>query len=247
MIFAAGLGTRLREHTRHRPKALVAPGNMPLLAFALKRMQAFGIRQVVVNVHHFGEQIIAFLDRNTPPGMEVNISDERHKLLDTGGGLRKAAPRLSDATHILLWNVDVVADIDFRAFAKFHLEHRGIASLAVSKRHSSRQLLFNHSGLLCGRKDNRKGQVQICRKANNLQQRAFSGIHLIRSELLNLLPDKDVFSIIEAYLQLCPRHAIYAWQHQPESWIDAGKPEALPKAAKLMQQIMKNENGTNTA
>lgn len=239
MIFAAGLGTRLQPLTLERPKALVETGGKPLLAFALEQMKRFGIREVVVNVHHFAEQITDFLQAHTPEGLHVLISDERELLLDTGGGLRKAAPLLKEAEHILLWNVDVIADIDFQAFAKCHRERGGLATLAVSRRNSSRQLLFTPEGRLGGWKNLRTGEEIRCSQADALQPLAFSGIHLVRSELLNLLPDESVFSIIKAYLSLCGQHPIHAFEHPPQNWVDAGKIADLPRAAALMQRIQK--------
>ncbi len=237
MIFAAGLGTRLQPLTADRPKALVEVGGTPLLAFALERIKSFGIREVVVNVHHFAEQICDFLQKNSPEGLHVQISDERELLLETGGGLRKARPLFRGAEHILLWNVDVIADLDFEAFAKFHKSHEGLATLAVSRRSSSRQLLFDPQGRLGGWQNLRSGEEKRCTEAQELSPLAFSGLHLLKSEILNLLPAKNVFSIIEAYLQICRQHPIYAWEHDPRQWVDAGKIADLPRAAKLMQNI----------
>ncbi len=167
--------------------------------------------------------------------MDISVSDERELLLDTGGGLRKAKKFLQDAEHILLWNVDVIAHIDFQAFAKYHQARNGLATLAVSRRTSSRHLLFTEDKRLAGWENTQSKERKICLKGQKLQALAFSGIHLIRRELLNLLPEKSVFSIIEAYLQSCGQYPIYAWEHPAKQWIDAGKPEDLPRAEQLIQ------------
>ncbi len=225
--------------TTHRPKALVEVAGKPLLAWTLQRIQSYGIREVVVNVHHFADQIEAFLEENSPAGMKIAVSDERQLLLNTGGGLRKASPFLQKAEHILLWNVDVIAPIDFEAFAKCHQTQNGLATLAVSRRNSSRYLLFTQEKRLGGWENKQSGERKICLKERPLQALAFSGVHLIKRDLLNLLPKKSVFSIIEAYLRLCRQHPIYAWEHPAKQWVDAGRPEDLPRAEKLIQSSYK--------
>ena len=190
MILAAGLGTRLRPLTNDRPKALVEVGGRTLLEITLARLRSFGVREVIVNVHHFADMIVDYLAANHQFGMRIAISREEI-LLDTGGGLKKAAYFFLEDSGgrdsgngdepFILHNVDVVSTIDLQRMIQFHREHRALVTLAVQDRQSSRRLLFDAQGRLCGRRDERKHTTELARPSQDLQALAFAGIHCVVS------------------------------------------------------------------
>ncbi len=253
MILAAGLGTRLRPLTDNRPKALVEVAGRTLLEICLSRLRAFGISEVIVNVHHFADMVIDYLKSKSNFGMCVEISREE-VLLDTGGGLKKAAWFfLDDHTRLdepfLLHNVDVISNIDLRAMLKFHAENRALATLAVQDRETSRYLLFNHDLQLVGRRIAGKDTLisiphhaVIPSGARNLssaplQALAFSGIHVISPRLLPMLTEEGIFSIIPSYLRLSAQgEKILAFRADNYYWRDLGRPTDLAQAAHDLQQ-----------
>ena len=207
MILAAGLGTRLRPLTDDRPKALVEINGRTLLEITLSRLRNFGVRDVIVNVHHFADQLIDYLKEHDNFGMHVEISHE-DILLDTGGGLKKAAWFLKEsvghsgkASPFILHNVDVLSTIDLGRMVQFHCEHQALATLAVQNRKTSRHLLFDDHGQLCGRKTE-SDPPDIVRSCPQPQTLAFSGIHVISPHLLALMTEDGTFSIIPSYLRL---------------------------------------------
>jgi mannose-1-phosphate guanylyltransferase len=235
MILAAGLGTRLRPLTNERPKAMVEIGGRTLLELTLTRLATFGVREVIINVHHFGDLVIQYLKANNNFGLRVEISREE-LLLDTGGGLKKASwfflqdPNRLDEPFIL-HNVDVVSTIDFHSTLKFHMENRALATLAVQKRESSRYLLFDEQGELCGRRIGRDQEPELVRSTPNLQALAFSGIHMISPRLLPMMTEEGVFSIIATYLRLAADgEKILAFRADEYSWRDLGKLDDLRQA-----------------
>jgi mannose-1-phosphate guanylyltransferase len=233
MILAAGLGTRLRPLTDNRPKALIEVSGHPLLEIALLRLRAFGIREVIVNVHHFADMVVDYLQKNANFGMRIEISREE-VLLDTGGGLRKAAWFfLEDGNRepFVLHNVDVLSTIDFGAMLQFHRDNNALATLAVQKRESSRQLLFDESSQLCGRQAGRDQAVEIVRPCSKTQPLAFSGIHVISPRILPAITEEGVFSIIQSYLRLAGQgEKILAYRADQYYWRDLGKTEHLAQA-----------------
>jgi NDP-sugar pyrophosphorylase family protein len=247
MILAAGLGTRLRPLTDDRPKALVEVAGRTLLEITLSRLRAFGIREVIVNVHHFAEMILEYLKANQHFGMHIEVSRE-DVLLDTGGGLKKAAwfflrdsdPRNS-AEPFILHNVDVLSTIDLARMVQFHIEQQALASLAVQDRKSSRHLLFDGGLQLCGRRSasdqKADGKTELARPSDQLQALAFSGIHVISPRLLPMLTEDGVFSIITSYLRLAAqKEKILAFRADEYYWRDLGKPEDLLQAAKDIER-----------
>jgi mannose-1-phosphate guanylyltransferase len=235
MILAAGLGTRLRPLTNDRPKAMVEIGGRTLLELTLTRLATFGVREVIINVHHFADLVIQYLKANNNFGLQVEISREE-LLLDTGGGLKKASwfflqdPNRLDEPFIL-HNVDVVSTIDFHCALKFHKENRALATLTVQKRESSRHLLFDEQGELCGRQIGRDREPELVRSTPNLQALAFSGIHVISPRLLPMMAEEGVFSIIATYLRLAAEgEKILAFRADEYSWRDLGKLEDLRQA-----------------
>ena len=235
MVLAAGLGTRLRPLTNDRPKALVEIGGHTLLEIALTRLASFGVRDVIINVHHFADLVIQYLKANNNFGLQVEISREE-LLLDTGGGLKKAAWFfLQDPSHqdepFILHNVDVVSTIDFQRLLNFHNENKALATLAVQERESSRYLLFDEPGELCGRRIGRDQEPEIVRSAPNLQALAFSGIHMISPRLLTEMSEEGVFSIIATYLRLAGQgEKILAFRADEYYWRDLGKLDDLRQA-----------------
>jgi mannose-1-phosphate guanylyltransferase len=237
MVLAAGLGTRLRPLTNDRPKALVEIGGRSLLELTLTRLSSFGVREVIINVHHFADLVIQYLKTKNNFGMRVEISREE-LLLDTGGGLKKAGwfflqdPARLDEPFIL-HNVDVVSAIDFQRLLQFHTESRALATLAVQERESSRYLLFDEQGELCGRRIGRDQEPELVRATPQLRAMAFSGIHMISPRLLTNMTETGVFSIIATYLRLAGLgEKILAFRADDYYWRDLGKIEDLRQAEK---------------
>ncbi|MFM8361639.1 MAG: nucleotidyltransferase family protein [Haliscomenobacter sp.] len=239
MVFAAGLGTRLRPFTDTRPKALVPVQDTPLLEIAIRRLILFGCRDIIINIHHFGEQIVAFLQSKNNFGVRIEISDERNLLLDTGGALKKAAWFLDDAPFILL-NADVLSDIDLGALYRNHLTTGAMATLAVRHRPSSRMLLFDETGQLCGWRNSQTGEEKWARTTHSSSQAwSFSGIQVINPSFFSFFPaDRDVFSIIDTYLQAAASEKILAYPHDSDIWLDVGRPEQIEKAAAVLHQVL---------
>lgn len=234
MVLAAGLGTRLRPLTNDRPKALVEVNGRTLLEITLARLRAFGVAEVIVNAHHFADKIVEYLAANRNFGMHLEISREDGQLLDTGGGLKKAAwffQQVGDEPF-LLHNVDVLSNIDLAQMLQFHHEHNALATLAVQERTSSRQLLFDDAGLLCGRRFEKEQRTELARSAEPLHPLAFCGIHLLSPRLLPRMTETGVFSIIETYLRLAGEgEKIVAFRADGDLWRDLGTVESLQQAA----------------
>jgi NDP-sugar pyrophosphorylase family protein len=241
MVLAAGLGTRLRPLTDNRPKALVEVAGRTLLEITLTRLQAFGIREVIINAHHFADMIVDYLKAHDNCGMSIEVSREE-VLLDTGGGLKKAAYFfLEGADHskepFLLHNVDVISTIDFRRMLEFHMENRAIATLAVQDRETSRYLLFDEQYRLCGRRSGRDQKTEWVRSAEPVRALAFSGIHIISPRLLTMMTEEGVFSIITSYLRLAGSgEKILAFRADDYYWRDLGKPENVLQATQDFKQ-----------
>ncbi|MCB0650599.1 MAG: nucleotidyltransferase family protein [Saprospiraceae bacterium] len=232
IIFAAGLGTRLRPLTDTRPKALIEINGVPLLEIAVRKLIKNGCLDIIINVHHFGEQIIDFLKTNDNFGINIAISDERDLLLDTGGGLKKAAWFLHDEPFMAI-NSDILTDMDFKAFYEIHCRSNALATLAVRDRASSRYLQFDQENKLCGWKNIKTGEVRASRDTESPRHLAFSGIQVIHPDIFKLMPDESKFSIIDVYLEAAKKYDILAYPHDEDLWLDVGKPEALEKGRSL--------------
>lgn len=238
MVFAAGLGTRLRPLTNDQPKALVEVGGYPLLEIAIRRLLAFGYDEIVVNVHHFADQVETFLQSNGNFGARVHLSDERPQLLDTGGGLKKAAQWLRSEESFLVHNVDVLTDLDLHAFQRAHDASGALATLAVRSRQTSRYLLFDEAGLLSGWKNVKTGEEKNSRAVSSAMSLAFSGIQCIHPRLFDYMPEGDeVFSIIDVYLEAARTAKVAGFRHDDSQWLDVGKPEALEPAAEMAKTL----------
>lgn len=241
MILAAGLGTRLRPLTDHRPKALVTVGGRTLLEITLSRLSAFGVREVIVNTHHYADLIVEYLKANNNFSMRIEVSSEP-TLLDTGGGLKNVAwffldSRSSPGEPFILHNVDVVSTIDLGRMMRFHTEHEALATLAVQDRATSRYLLFDEQGQLCGRQTSREATAESDESPSvqsdpTVQPLAFSGIHIISSQIFAKMHEEGAFSIIDAYLRLAARgESILAFRADEYYWRDVGRPGSLMQAA----------------
>jgi mannose-1-phosphate guanylyltransferase len=242
MILAAGLGTRLRPLTDNRPKALVEVGGRTLLEIALSRLSSFGIREVIVNVHHFADMIVDYLKANASFGMHVDVSREE-VLLDTGGGLKKAADfflrNSSSEEPFILHNVDVISTIDLRRMTQFHAENRALATLAVQQRETTRYLLFDDGLQLCGRKTEPAGETELVRPSPQARALAFSGIHVISPRLFSLMTEEGVFSIIDPYLRLAAQgEEILAFRSDEYQWRDLGRLDDIRQADQDARQLL---------
>lgn len=237
LIFAAGLGTRLKEFTNDRPKALVELAGKPLLQHAIEKLIGFGVNEITINVHHFADQVITFIDNHPYSHVQIRISDERDQLLDTGGGLKKAAPFLEGDEPILIHNVDVISNLDLRVLEKYHLESKSLATLAIRQRETSRYLMFDKNHQLAGWKNIVTGESIVSRE-NTFAEAfpyAFSGIHIIQPELIKFISEEGKFSIIDLYLRLAKTEKITGFIDQSTVWMDLGKPEQLQNAEDLFR------------
>ena len=235
MILAAGLGTRLRPLTDSRPKALVEVGGRTLLEITLARLHEAGVTEVILNVHHHAQMVADYLRANSNFGLPIEISREDDLLLDTGGGLKNAAWFFLETSGrrdepFILHNVDVITNIDLKRMVRHHEEKGALTTLAVQKRDSSRQLLFDDDMTLCGRRVQGRPD-EIARKAAVSQPWAFSGIHLISARLLKMICEEGVFSIIDVYLRLAAKgEFILGFPADEYYWRDVGRLSDLKQA-----------------
>ena len=228
IIFAAGLGTRLKHLTQYTPKALVKAGEITLLEHIIYKLKQFGIQEIIINVHHFYEQIIDFIEKNDF-GVKIYFSIEKEKLLDTGGGLKKASWFFDDGEHFLIHNVDVISDIDLNQMYNFHCQKNAIVTLAVRNRKTQRYFLFDNNNYLCGKENIKTNECILLPDSppkTKLNRLAFSGIHLVSPQIFEFMPQKDVFPITELYLNM-PHHQIFAYEHNYGQWTDMGKMECF--------------------
>jgi len=239
MILAAGLGTRLRPLTNDRPKALVEVAGRTLLEITIARLREFGVLEVIVNVHHFAGMVTEYLRDKKNFGMRIEISDE-NTLLDTGGGLKKAAGFFLEegpsTAPFILHNVDVISTIDLRRMLDFHTQNQALATLAVQQRETSRYLLFDEQMRLCGRRLVKEQKTELVKPSPRWQEMAFCGIHVIAPRLLTMLSEEGAFSIIQSYLRLAGAgESIVAYRADGDSWRDLGKPESVARAAEELK------------
>ncbi len=243
MVLAAGLGTRLRPITDNRPKALVKIAGRTLLEITLSRLRSFGIREVIINVHHFADMILEYLKINDYFGMRIEISREE-VLLDTGGGLKKAAYFFLEHSSgseepFVLHNVDVISTIDLRRMVQFHSENQALATLAVQDRETARYLLFDEQLQLCGRQSGRDQKTELVRSSQQAQALAFSGIHVISPRLFAMMIEEGVFSIITSYLHLAAQgEKVLAFRADEYYWRDLGTPENVMQAAQDLKRMV---------
>jgi len=241
MVLAAGLGRRLRPLTNDRPKALVEVAGHTLIEITLSRLRSLGVREVIINVHHFAEMVLEYLKKNNHFGMRIEISREE-VLLDTGGGLKKAAWFfLEDSKRLeepfILHNVDVISTIDLNRMVQCHRENQALATLAVQQRKTSRYLLFDPQLQLCGRQIEGIPNLELVRPAEKLDPLAFAGVHVISPRIFPLLKEDGVFPIVPAYLRLAGQgERIIGFRADQYYWRDLGRPENIMQAAQDLQQ-----------
>lgn len=232
MILAAGLGTRFKPWTDKHPKALATVNGKSLLQRNIEYLQQYGIREIVVNVHHFADQITEALRAAKGWGSEIIISDETAAVLETGGGLKKARPWLEQAPFVLM-NVDILTDMDLGAMIRDHFAHRPLATLAVTSRSTSRYFLFDEQDELCGWRNVHTGQERLSRAADHLIQKAFSGIHVIDPAIFRLMRLDGKFSMVDLYLDLAAGETIRGYDHSDSKLIDVGRPASAEEAERL--------------
>jgi NDP-sugar pyrophosphorylase family protein len=223
MILAAGLGSRLRPITENIPKALVQTEGKTLLQHALEHVAKYGIRDVIINVHHFSEQIINYLTIHRHFGMNITLSDESDELLETGGGVKKARWFLDGTEPFLVRNVDILSDLDLTHMYTWHMKERPLATLAVRYRKTSRYFLFGMNMQLCGWENRATGIRRLCRSAEPFKFLAFSGIQIIEPRIFPLIMETGKFSLTELYLRLAEDHPVNGYHEEESRWKDAGK------------------------
>jgi NDP-sugar pyrophosphorylase family protein len=229
MILAAGLGTRLKPFTDHHPKALAPVNGKPVLQRNVEFLQKHGIYDVIVNVHHFAGQVMDAIQKNNGWGSKITISDERDEVLETGGGIAKAAWFLKDSEPFIVMNADILTDLDLGAMISKQLESKPLGTLAVTSRISSRALLFNPKDELCGWRNEKTGET----KGNPGNAKAFSGVQVLSPAIFDHIRFSGKFSMIDVYLDLCSQHRFLAFDHSQSLFMDIGSPEKLALAEKV--------------
>jgi NDP-sugar pyrophosphorylase family protein len=232
MIFAAGLGTRFKPWTDTHPKALALVNGKSLLQRTIEYLQQYEVNNVVVNVHHFGDQVIDAIEKNKGWGSNIVISDESDVVLETGGGLLKAKELLGNETFLTI-NVDILTDLNLKYFLSYHQQNQGLITVAVTSRKTSRYLIFNKYNRLCGWRNTNTGEEKMVINAPELSEKAYSGIALFEPSVLDRIPFKGKFSLIDLYLALAVDNKIAAFDHTGDKLIDVGKPEGATIAEQM--------------
>ncbi len=239
MILAAGLGTRLRPLTKNVPKALVEINGSPILEIIILQLKSYGFSDIIINIHHHYNQVIDFLRANDNFGVNIQISDEKDKILDTGGGIKKASWFLNDIKPFLVHNVDVISDINLKDMYDFHCKRHPLATLAVKDKDSSRSLVFDHSYRLFGWENSSTGESRIVSALEKSDKTniGFCGIHVIDPEIFQHMNSNDKFSIITTYMNVSLEHPIIGYPVEQNLWMDIGSFEKLEHAQTIDPQI----------
>jgi hypothetical protein len=234
MIFAAGLGTRFKPWTDNHPKALAIVNNKSLLQRNIEYLQKYGIKDVVINIHHFGEQVIDAVKNNNGWGSNIMISDERNEVLETGGGLLKAKDLLQSYSEpFITLNADILTDLSISDLLSYHQKNKALISFGISNRKSSRNFLFDDNNRLCGWENNVTGEQKISIAKDKLKPMAYSCVAVFDPTVFNLIPQRGKFSLTETYLSLAAEHLILGYEDAGSKFIDVGKPESVVEAEKL--------------
>ena len=233
IIFSAGLGTRFKPWTDRHPKALAIVNGKSLLQRNIEYLQQYNISEVIVNIHHFPEQIIQVINANNGWGSNIIISDERDEVLETGGGLLKAKPLLNGTDPFLSLNVDVLTDLNINDLAAFHAQQKSLVSFGVTERKTSRNILLDADGRMCGWQNITTGEEKIIIKKEIIKPFAYSCVVVYEPEIFSLITQQGKFSIMDTYLDLCADHTISGYNHTGDRWIDVGKPESVGIAEQL--------------
>ena len=231
MILSAGLGTRLKPFTDKHPKALALVNGKSLLQRNIEYLSQYDITDVVINVHHFADQIIEVIKANKGWGTNITISDETNEVLETGGGLKKTAWYFEN--DFVLMNVDILTDLDLGEMISFHKKHKPLATLATTRRETSRYFLFDDENKLIGWENIKTNEKKIMTYSETHYRKAFSGIHIINSKIFSLMNQEGKFSMVDVYLSSCDKNTILSYDHSKTKFIDVGKPESLEKAENL--------------
>ena len=234
MILAAGLGTRLKPFTNQHPKALVAINGKTVLQRNIEYLAGFGIKDVIINVHHFADQILDLIKNKKGFGSKITFSDETNEVLETGGGIKKANWFFEkEKDPFVVINVDVLTDMNLEEMILQHKKQNPLVTLAVTQRDTSRYFLFDELDHLCGWRNIKTGDQKMSREAEKITQKAFSGIHVISPKIFTLIKMEGKFSMVDVYLELAKTQTITAFDHSGSKFIDVGKPESILKAEKL--------------
>jgi MurNAc alpha-1-phosphate uridylyltransferase len=233
MIFAAGLGTRFKPWTDRHPKALAMVNGKSLLQRNVEYLRQYDITEVVVNVHHFADQVIAAVEKDNGWGSNIIISDEKDQILETGGGLLKARPLLETNEPFVTLNVDILTDLDLAKLLAFHHQEQPLISFAVTNRETSRYFLFDENDRLCGWRNIKTGEEKISIDKPALVQKAYSCVVVFQPTVFPLIKQRGKFSLTEAYLDLAKDHRILGYDHSGDKLVDVGKPESVGIAEEL--------------
>lgn len=235
MIFAAGLGTRFKPWTDSHPKALAVVNHKSLLQRNIEYLQQYNISNVVVNVHHFADQIIDAVNENKGWGSNIIISDERNEVLETGGGLLKAEILLKNDEPFITLNADILTDLSISNLLSFHKSNEALISFGITNRKSSRNFLFDEQNRLCGWVNNVTGEQKISIAKDNLKPMAYSCVAIFDPSVFQLIPQRGKFSLTETYLSMAAEHLIMGYEHSGDRFIDVGKPESVALAEDLFK------------
>jgi NDP-sugar pyrophosphorylase family protein len=230
MIFAAGLGTRFKPWTDSHPKALAVVNHKSLLQRNIEYLQQYNISNVVLNVHHFADQIIDAVNENKGWGSNIIISDERNEVLETGGGLLKAQDLLKNEEPFITLNADILTDLSISNLLSFHKSNEAMISFGITNRKSSRNFLFDEHNRLCGWENNVTGEQKISIQKDNLRAMAYSCVAIFEPSVFQLIPQRGKFSLTETYLSLAAENVIMGYEHSGDRFIDVGKPESVAVA-----------------
>jgi NDP-sugar pyrophosphorylase family protein len=239
MILAAGLGTRLRPLTENVPKALVEIKGKPILEIIILQLKSYGFKDIIVNIHHHYDLMIDYLRANNNFGVNIQISDEKEEILDTGGGIKKASWFLDDNKPFLVHNVDVISDINLKDMYEFHCRRHPLATLAVKDKDSSRSLVFDHSYRLFGWENSATGESRIISTLEKADKTniGFCGIHVIDPDIFHHMAAKEKFSIISTYMNVSLEHPIIGYPVEQNLWMDIGRFEKLEYAQTIDPKI----------
>lgn len=227
MILAAGIGTRLRPITLEKPKCLVEVRGISLLEHTIRYLKYFGVKEIVINVHHFADQIEQFIRDKNSFGIHIDFSDERDALMDTGGGLVKAEWFFDDKKPFFLIASDVITDLDLTKLYEYHLNHDPLVTLAVKHRPSSREFLFDPGHRLCGWHNNVTGETRWVKEISDTLKIAFSTIHVVNPRIFDMVTETGAFSLIDLYLRLAGQYTILGFEHNETAWFEFGRIENL--------------------
>ncbi len=235
MIFAAGMGTRFKPWTDTHPKALALVNGKSLLQRNIEYLQHYDIHEVVVNVHHFADQIKAAVHENNGWGSKVHISDETAEVLETGGGLMKAAPLLLGNEPFITLNADFLTNLDLHALQRFHAWEQAFISFGVTSRNSTRNFLFDDNNRLCGWRNDSTGEERISLPQPHLKKLAYSCVAIFEPDIFSKIKFTGKFSLVDVYLSLAATHPIFGFEHTGDKLIDVGKPESVAIAEALFK------------